>query len=130
MCGGLMFLLFFFFKQKTAYEMRISDWSSDVCSSESERFEDIQRIIQLNPEIPLALVVERDGETLQKTVTPTIHEQTDRFGNVHRFGRLGIARGGLEVVRLGPIESVGAAIEKTVVMSGTDRKSTRRESRQ
>src|SRR3546814_3710181 len=29
MCG-----CFFFFKQKTAYEMRISDWSSDVCSSD------------------------------------------------------------------------------------------------
>src|SRR3546814_1578142 len=27
-------LFFFFFKQKTAYEMRISDWSSDVCSSD------------------------------------------------------------------------------------------------
>src|SRR3546814_8646619 len=27
-------LMFFFFKQKTAYEMRISDWSSDVCSSD------------------------------------------------------------------------------------------------
>src|SRR3546814_9223121 len=30
----LFVLLFFFFKQKTAYEMRISDWSSDVCSSD------------------------------------------------------------------------------------------------
>src|SRR3546814_8715518 len=30
----LYVLLFFFFKQKTSYEMRISDWSSDVCSSE------------------------------------------------------------------------------------------------
>src|SRR3546814_3810325 len=35
--------VFFFFKQKTAYEMRISDWSSDVCSSDlrlirTERF--------------------------------------------------------------------------------------------
>src|SRR3546814_5880367 len=30
MCG----IVFFFFKQKTAYEMRISDWSSDVCSSD------------------------------------------------------------------------------------------------
>src|SRR3546814_10045276 len=29
-----LYLLFFFFKQKTAYEMRISDWSSDVCSSD------------------------------------------------------------------------------------------------
>src|SRR3546814_9273417 len=29
-----MCFFFFFFKQKTAYEMRISDWSSDVCSSD------------------------------------------------------------------------------------------------
>src|SRR3546814_2266355 len=43
MCVYLFFLnlcmfgvwcYFFFFKQKTAYEMRISDWSSDVCSSD------------------------------------------------------------------------------------------------
>src|SRR3546814_1264692 len=32
MCAS--FVVFFFFKQKTAYEMRISDWSSDVCSSD------------------------------------------------------------------------------------------------
>src|SRR3546814_20695734 len=31
---------FFFFKQKTAYEMRISDWSSDVCSSDLRRLVD------------------------------------------------------------------------------------------
>src|SRR3546814_20941215 len=31
-------VFFFFFKQKTAYEMRISDWSSDVCSSDLARF--------------------------------------------------------------------------------------------
>src|SRR3546814_10858574 len=30
----MLFLNFFVFKQKTAYEMRISDWSSDVCSSD------------------------------------------------------------------------------------------------
>src|SRR3546814_4532348 len=35
-CDRLVYVLlvFFFFKQKTAYEMRISDWSSDVCSSD------------------------------------------------------------------------------------------------
>src|SRR3546814_3847770 len=31
---SVLVLSFFFFKQKTAYEMRISDWSSDVCSSD------------------------------------------------------------------------------------------------
>src|SRR3546814_2035396 len=35
LCHLLLFsVFFFFFKQKTAYEMRISDWSSDVCSSD------------------------------------------------------------------------------------------------
>src|SRR3546814_5853194 len=36
MSGFCLYLccFFFFFKQKTAYEMRISDWSSDVCSSD------------------------------------------------------------------------------------------------
>src|SRR3546814_10534367 len=33
----LLVCVFFFFKQKTAYEMRISDWSSDVCSSDLAR---------------------------------------------------------------------------------------------
>src|SRR3546814_19836936 len=37
--------MFFFFKQKTAYEMRISDWSSDVCSSDLLR-------AGLNPALP------------------------------------------------------------------------------
>src|SRR3546814_3429653 len=34
-----MLFCFFFFKQKTAYEMRISDWSSDVCSSDLSRIQ-------------------------------------------------------------------------------------------
>src|SRR3546814_4883952 len=34
MCCVVMVVYIFFFKQKTAYEMRISDWSSDVCSSD------------------------------------------------------------------------------------------------
>src|SRR3546814_6208446 len=34
LCGCGRCFRFFFFKQKTAYEMRISDWSSDVCSSD------------------------------------------------------------------------------------------------
>src|SRR3546814_8492241 len=37
----MLFSVFFFFKQKTAYEMRISDWSSDVCSSDLYRHEDV-----------------------------------------------------------------------------------------
>src|SRR3546814_5885415 len=39
----MLMYMFFFFKQKTAYEMRISDWSSDVCSSDLKAVEDQQR---------------------------------------------------------------------------------------
>src|SRR3546814_1422745 len=44
--------MFFFFKQKTAYEMRISDWSSDVCSSDligwPEVCRDLERAIEFD----------------------------------------------------------------------------------
>src|SRR3546814_4773803 len=45
----LLYLMsFFFFKQKTAYEMRISDWSSDVCSSELKVMCSISSVNELN----------------------------------------------------------------------------------
>src|SRR3546814_9568665 len=37
--------MFVFFKQKTAYELRISDWSSDVCSSDLDHADDADRFI-------------------------------------------------------------------------------------
>src|SRR3546814_3452359 len=48
-------MLFFFFKQKTAYEMRISDWSSDVCSSDLgavERMDEARRLFLAGWPIP------------------------------------------------------------------------------
>src|SRR3546814_6968167 len=47
----LSFLLFFFCKQKTAYEMRISDWSSDVCSSDLMPLP----VVTFSPEIEMLL---------------------------------------------------------------------------
>src|SRR3546814_6978474 len=44
MCN--MFVLFFLFKKKTAYEVRISDWSSDVCSSDLARSENQLRMVE------------------------------------------------------------------------------------
>src|SRR3546814_10184212 len=43
---SVIFLFLFFFKQKTAYEMRISDWSSDVCSSDLTTMKLITAIIK------------------------------------------------------------------------------------
>src|SRR3546814_5794918 len=46
-------LYFFFFKQKTAYEMRISDWSSDVCSSD---------LVDPRDHLYIGLAHQRNGE--------------------------------------------------------------------
>src|SRR3546814_9239640 len=44
----LAMIMFFFFKQKTAYEMRISDWSSDVCSSDlcARQFQCVEKLAE------------------------------------------------------------------------------------
>src|SRR3546814_15891924 len=43
----IVFFIFFFFKQKTAYEMRISDWSSDVCSSDLSVFPSLSDLVRI-----------------------------------------------------------------------------------
>src|SRR3546814_4234057 len=51
---------FFFFKQKTAYEMRISDWSSDVCSSDLAKgsgttVQDVNKLLKMHQEMSTAM---------------------------------------------------------------------------
>jgi regulator of sigma E protease len=55
-----------------------------------ETFSDMQRIVTISPGQTLAFVVERDGRQVTLTATPALEEHKDRFGNVHRLGRLGI----------------------------------------
>src|SRR3546814_14780319 len=60
-----MVLFFFFFKQKTAYEMRISDWSSDVCSSDllaRRTGADVMISVGRVQTPTLKLIVDRDRE--------------------------------------------------------------------
>src|SRR3546814_21172785 len=69
-----MFVVFvFFFKQKTAYEMRISDWSSDVCSSDLRLVTAIENIIadrpgQAVPFLHKCMERPRDALTMQALV--------------------------------------------------------------
>src|SRR3546814_7507132 len=78
-CCGAMSNCFFFFKQKTAYEMRISDWSSDVCSSDLRVDEDVPGSPASEPAQPvehqcrsvaLALLAGGDGEALEVAARP------------------------------------------------------------
>src|SRR3546814_10996895 len=72
---------FFFFKQKTAYEMRISDWSSDVCSSDLAR----QEIDRERKAIHFG--VERDDEGLNQTRAGPVLPACGRAEVIEQPGR-------------------------------------------
>jgi regulator of sigma E protease len=55
-------------------------------------FEDFQRLVSTAPDRPVALVVERQGADLRVNLVPQAVQETDRFGNVHRVGRIGVSR--------------------------------------
>ena len=78
-----------------------------------ERFEDLQNIARENAGVPLAMVILRDGVEIELTVTPALVEQTDRFGNIHRLGQIGVGRSGVTFVRHGPLYSIWAATVET-----------------
>lgn len=78
-----------------------------------ERFEDIQQIVGLDAGEALQLTVRRDGQNLTLSATPSIEEEKDIFGNVHRIGRLGIKRTGTEFVRRDPVSAVWRAVGET-----------------
>src|SRR3546814_10439399 len=73
-----MFLSVFFFKQKTAYEMRISDWSSDVCSSDLAVgvFSAALRVAEVWYFIPMAITGAAFPRMLEKrTADPTTYQR-------------------------------------------------------
>lgn len=75
-----------------------------------ETFSDMQRIVSVSADLPLAMLVDRGGQQLTIEVTPQRREITDRFGNVQSVGLLGVSRSASEedvvVRRFGPVEAV------------------------
>src|SRR3546814_6001251 len=116
-----MLCLFFFFKQKTAYEMRISDWSSDVCSSDL--------LLEAVTGLPVATaapqhrrqmgarnrVAERDSQ---------IAEQCPRLVAGDRYlGAVGVAN--LQAAEQGDGDGAAAILARSLHPRRPDRKSTR-----
>src|SRR5258708_30828588 len=84
-----------------------------IDGSNIHRFEDVQQVVRLNPGVPMTLIVRRDGQPVTLHVTPTRTEITDRFGDRHEIGLLGIGRSGVEYVRRNPIRAAGSAVQET-----------------
>lgn len=85
-----------------------------------ERFEDVQRIVRLDPGHPLSVVVHRDTGDVTLSVTPKLSEVTDRFGNKHEYGLLGIVGQGVQYVRYNPLTAVARASDETAdIVGGT-----------
>jgi len=76
------------------------------------RFEDVQQAVRLNPNVPMTIVVRRDGQEQTLHVTPSRTELTDRFGNRYEIGLLGIARSGMEYVKRDPATALTQAGQK------------------
>ncbi len=70
------------------------------------RFEDMTRLVAINPGRPVAMRVLRDGAVETVRVTPRVVVEEDRFGNVIRRGVLGIRSGEVELVRRGPVSAL------------------------
>src|SRR3546814_3513744 len=90
----MLYICFFFFKQKTAYELRISDWSSDVCSSDlfyrtperkPEQAEHVKAQLKghgpaRHGNLPLVLAGGRLPAAAQDQLAPTIFQAWCRHG--------------------------------------------------
>lgn len=77
------------------------------------RFEDMITYIAIRPGQLMRFDIDRAGRQLTLDVTPRVDVQRDRFGNEARIGVVGLARPGIEIVRLAPHQVVGAAFVQT-----------------
>src|SRR3546814_2799825 len=84
-------ILFFFFKQKTAYEMRISDWSSDVCSSDLLRTVPHNSIHRPAARYPLIVktkgIINTHTENYNGVTFFTRHKLSNNSDNISQIGR-------------------------------------------
>jgi regulator of sigma E protease len=90
-----------------------------IDNTDIERFEDLIRIVSMNPEKQMLFRVERDGEEVSFSATPARVVADDGLGNEQEIGRLGIQGGGMEFVQHGVATAIWRATKETVVISGT-----------
>jgi regulator of sigma E protease len=98
--------------------MQTGDTILSIDGSTVERFEDVQQIVRLHPNVPMTVVVRRNGAPVTLHVTPKLVEETDRLGR-HQIGQLGIRGGGTQYVRRNPASAVVRAVTETWNLSAS-----------
>jgi regulator of sigma E protease len=94
--------------------LQVGDRILEIDGTRITRFEDVINIVISGTGQPVSMRIARDaGQPLSLTLTPAMVESKDRFGNVSRHPRLGIARGPQVVERVGPLPAIGHAITAT-----------------
>lgn len=68
----------------------VGDRVLEISGTRIDSFREMQMIVSFSADERLEIIVERNGENVLLEATPTVHEMTDRFGNVQRIGLLGI----------------------------------------
>ena len=92
--------------------IKAGDTIVSIDGSAVERFEDVQQVVRFNPNVPMTMIVKRDGESVTLKVTPTLVEEKDRLGK-HQIGQLGIRGSGAKYIQRDPISAVGRAVGET-----------------
>lgn len=93
------------------------DVVTELDGNDINRFEQIQRLIAINPGLPISFTLVRNGETISGTVHPQFVETEDVFGNKVRAGRLGITSGKITHVEMGPLDALVAGVTETYSIS-------------
>ena len=84
-----------------------------------ERFEDVIRIITINPGAPVDAVVERAGKQVELSITPAVIAEKDRFGNKYTRGQLGVSSAGRIVEPRSPFAAVYLAAREVWFLTGS-----------
>jgi regulator of sigma E protease len=88
-----------------------------IAGSRVQSFDEVQRVVMLNADTEMEVVVQRGGQELALRATPRLKETKDRFGNVMKIGLLGIGRPtkpeDVRVETYGPVDAFGYSLAET-----------------
>lgn len=99
--------------------LRTGDKILELDGQSIDRFEDVIRVIAINPGHAIDAKVQRDGSVLSLRIRPAVVVEEDRFGNIYSRGQLGVTSGARVVEKRGPVDAVYYAAEETVLLTRT-----------